>query len=74
MNDNVYKCPEEIFRSYLAPAFASFVEYKVNVGGCTPESFLPVLTLFDSHCMHSLGVWRPASHNVYLMTSNVFSL
>lgn len=52
MNDNVYKCPEEIFRSYLATAFASFLEYKVNVGGCTPESFLPVLTLFDKHCMN----------------------
>lgn len=52
MNDSIYKCPEKVFHSYLAPAFASFVEYKVNVGGCTPESFLPVLTLFDGYCMN----------------------
>ena len=51
MNDKIYKCPEKIFHSYLAPAFTSFVEYKVNVGGCMPESFLPVLTLFDGHCI-----------------------
>jgi len=30
----------------------SFVEYKVNVGGCTAESFLPIMSLFDRHCMN----------------------
>jgi len=38
------------FRSYLAPQIASFIEYKVNTGGCVPESFIPVMTRFDSHC------------------------
>ena len=28
----------------------SFIEYKVNVNGCVPESFIPELTRFDSHC------------------------
>ncbi|MDA3832261.1 MAG: tyrosine-type recombinase/integrase [Spirochaetales bacterium] len=50
MDKKIYKCPERIYHSYLAPAFISFVEYKVNIGGCVPESLIPVLRLFDRYC------------------------
>jgi len=29
----------------------SFVEYKVNVNGCVPESFIPPLKLLDDYCL-----------------------
>jgi len=51
MNRTVYICPVETFSSYLKSALTSFVEYKVNASGCVPESFVPVLTRFDHHCM-----------------------
>lgn len=51
MNNHVYNCKGNLFHSYLAPVIISFVEYKVNVAGCSPESFIPVLTLFDTYCM-----------------------
>jgi integrase len=51
MNRTAYICPVETFNSYLKPVLTSFVEYKVNVSGCVPESFIPVLTRFDHHCM-----------------------
>lgn len=47
-----YVCDRNRFKSYLAESIVSFVEYKVNVGGCTAESFLPVMSLFDRHCMN----------------------
>lgn len=50
MLNEVFKCDSELFSSYLAEQLRSFVEYKVNVGGCVPESFIPVLKRFDSYC------------------------
>jgi len=47
-----YICDRTRFISYLAESIVSFVEYKVNVGGCTAESFLPVMSLFDRHCVN----------------------
>jgi site-specific recombinase XerD len=46
-----YICPRKTFRSYLSSVLASFVEYKVNVSGCTPESFIPELSRFDCYCV-----------------------
>lgn len=51
MENKVYTCPQGKFSSYLAAAFTSFVEYKVNVSGCVPESFIPELCRFDSYCL-----------------------
>lgn len=51
MNRTTYICPVGTFNSYLSSALISFIEYKVNVSGCVPESFIPVLTRFDLHCM-----------------------
>ncbi len=48
----LYICDHTRFKSYLAESIVSFVEYKVNVGGCTTESFLPIMSLFDRHCMN----------------------
>ena len=45
-----YICDRTCFKSFLAESIVSFVEYKVNVGGCTVESFLPVMSLFDRYC------------------------
>jgi integrase/recombinase XerD len=50
MKNKVYTCLKDIFNSYLKTIFISFVEYKVNVSGCTPESFIPVLKRFDQYC------------------------
>ncbi|KJS47300.1 MAG: hypothetical protein VR66_20420, partial [Peptococcaceae bacterium BRH_c23] len=47
-----YICDRTCFISYLAESIISFVEYKANVGGCVAESFLPVMSLFDRHCMN----------------------
>lgn len=47
-----YICDRTRFKSYLAESIVSFVEYKVNVGGCTAESFIPVMSLFDRLCMN----------------------
>ncbi len=47
-----YTCKSNHFKSYLAESIVSFVEYKVNIGGCTPDSFLPVMSLFDRHCVN----------------------
>ena len=51
MNRTAYICPVETFNSYLSSTLISFVKYKVNVNGCVPESFIPVLTRFDRYCM-----------------------
>lgn len=51
MKNKVYTCPQGKFSSYLATIFISFVEYKVNVGGCVPESFIPELCRFDRYCI-----------------------
>jgi integrase len=51
MNRKKYICPRKTFRSYLSSVLASFVEYKVNVSGCTPESFIPELSRFDCYCV-----------------------
>ncbi len=50
MSRQLYTCAHSLFSSYLCGQLASFVEYKVNVGGCVPESFLPVLRRFDRYC------------------------
>lgn len=50
MNDPMYLCEKGLFSSRLAETMRAFVEYKVNVGGCVPESFLPVLKRFDRYC------------------------
>ena len=47
MSDRIYTCGSGLFSSCLADTMSAFVEYKVNVGGCVPESFLPVLKRFD---------------------------
>lgn len=57
MNDSVYLCENGLFSSYLAETMCAFVEYKVNAGGCVPESFLPVLKRFDRYCTD-----RPKDH------------
>ncbi len=49
--NKTYICVTTYFRSYLVDSIVSFIEYKVNVNGCKPESFLPVMSLFDRHCM-----------------------
>jgi integrase/recombinase XerD len=46
----LYICDRTRFKSFLAESIVSFVEYKANVGGCTVDSFLPVMSLFDRHC------------------------
>lgn len=51
MKNKLYTCPQEKFSSYLATTFISFVEYKVNAGGCVQESFIPELCRFDSYCL-----------------------
>ena len=51
---NPYICDHTRFKSFLSESIVSFVEYKVNAGGCTAESFLPVMSLFDRHCMRNL--------------------
>jgi integrase len=48
----LYICDRTRFKSYLAESIVSFIEYKVNVGGCIVESFLPVMSLFDRHCLN----------------------
>ena len=50
MGNKVYCCSPCCFQSYLSPQIVSFVEYKVNIGGCVPESFTPVMRRFDVHC------------------------
>ena len=49
MSDRIYTCGSGLFSSCLADTMSAFVEYKVNVGGCVPESFLPVLKRFDRY-------------------------
>ncbi|SPF41144.1 conserved hypothetical protein [Candidatus Desulfosporosinus infrequens] len=49
--NKVYVCDGTRFHSYLAGTIASFAEYKVNASGCVSESFLPVMSLFDKHCI-----------------------
>ena len=49
MNE-VYTCGSDPFSSYLAEQFSHFIEYKVNVCGCVPDSFLQPLRLFDAYC------------------------
>ena len=74
MNNQVYVCKKDLFHSNLAPAFTSFVEYKVNVGGCVPESFMPVLILFDRHCMDYSIQDISLSHDIvhsYISQKNV---
>jgi len=47
-----YVCDCNRFKSYLADSIVSFIEYKVNIARCTEESFLPVMSLFDRHCIN----------------------
>ncbi len=49
MNE-VYTCGNGQFSSYLAGQFSRFIEYKVNVCGYVPDSFLQPLRLFDAYC------------------------
>ena len=51
MNDTAFVCKKDTFSSYLAEQMTSFVEYKVNVNGCVPESFIPPLKLLDDYCL-----------------------
>ncbi len=51
MSDPMYLCASGLFSSYLADTMSPFIEYKVNVGGCVPESILPVLKRFDRYCV-----------------------
>jgi len=51
MNNKLYVCDVSRFTSYISSQIVSFVEYKVNIGGCVPESFLPVMYRFDAHCL-----------------------
>lgn len=45
-----YSCDSGQFSSYLAEAFSRFVEYKVNVCGYIPDSYIQPLRLFDAYC------------------------
>lgn len=49
MNE-VYSCDRGQFSSYLAGPLARYVEYRVNVHGCAPGSFISPLRLFDAYC------------------------
>ncbi len=49
MNE-IYSCDRSQFSSYLAAPFARYVEYRVNVHGCDPGSFIRHLRLFDAYC------------------------
>jgi len=49
MENKKYIVPKQ-FESYLASQITSFIEYKVNISGCVPESFMPVMQRFDAHC------------------------
>ena len=51
MPSKPYSCNADRFQSYLSAQIVSFIEYKVNVGGCVPESFVPVMHRFDAHCV-----------------------
>lgn len=55
MSDQMYLCGSGLFSSCLADTMSAFVEYKVNVGGCVPESFIPVLKRFDHYLAGCLG-------------------
>ncbi len=50
MINDTFTCDSKIFLSYIAEPLRSFVAYKVNVGGCVPESFIPTLKSFDAYC------------------------
>lgn len=45
-----YSCDSGRFSSYLAKAFSRFVEYKINVCGYIPDSYIQPLKLFDAYC------------------------
>lgn len=49
MNE-LYSCGRDQFSSYLAAPLARYIEYRVNVHGCVPDSFLPSLRQFDAYC------------------------
>jgi integrase len=51
MHNKPHICDASRFASYISVQIVSFIEYKVNVGGCAPESFLPVMHGFDGHCL-----------------------
>ena len=50
MENKRYSCNISYFRSYLSTQIISFIEYKVNICGCVPESFISVMKRFDTHC------------------------
>ncbi len=49
MNE-IYSCDKGQFSSYLAGPLARYVEYRANVHGCAPGSFIRPLRLFDAYC------------------------
>ena len=49
MNDKKYTVSYQ-FKSYLASQITSYIEYKVNICGCVPKSFMSVMKRFDAHC------------------------
>ena len=50
MPDKLYTFNTDRFQSYLSSQIVSYIEYKVDVGGCVPESFIPVMQRLDAHC------------------------
>ena len=50
MENKRYSCDVSSFKSYLSAQIISFIEYKVNICGCVPESFTPVMKRFDNYC------------------------
>lgn len=50
MKNNIYRCSEGTFHSFLKDVMADFVAYKVSCG-YSDTSFVPKLKLFDKYCM-----------------------
>lgn len=48
-----YSCPDGTFKSFLKEELASYVEFKVNIGKCGPDSYLPKLRQFDRYCQQA---------------------
>jgi len=51
MPNKPYVCDTSRFTSYISAQIGSFIEYKANVGGCAPGSFIPAMRRFDKHCL-----------------------
>ncbi len=81
--NKAYSCPDGVFKSFLKEELASYVEFKVNIGKCSPASYLPKLKQFDRYCQQALSAapdrelimgflsLRPGERNTNLYTRTV---